>query len=101
MGGLAGYGLKKSSLQLGLGLRRSRVIGDSFSELRYFEVRKKHLGIDLLAHDMDVCVVLEFSQFYIIHVCLDVLLGPLRPMSRKVRNRVIGDSLMYDAYQGL
>ena len=50
---------------------------------------------------MDVCVVLEFSLFYIIHVCLDVLLGPRRPMSRKVRNRVIGDSWMYDAYQGL
>ncbi len=65
------------------------------------------MGIDLLAHDMDVCVVLKFSLFYIyiscMYVCLDVLLGPLRPMSRKVRNRVIGDSLslMYDAYQGL
>ncbi len=36
-----------------------RVIGDSFSEFWYFEVRKKNLGIDLLAHDMDmdVCVV--------------------------------------------
>ncbi len=54
------------------------------------------MGIDLLAHDMDACVALEFSLFYIIHVCLDVLLGPLRPMSRKVRNRVIGNSLMYD-----
>ena len=58
------------------------------------------MGINLLAHDMDVCVVLEFSLFYIIYVCLDVLLGPLRPMSQKVRNRVIGDSFMYDAYQG-
>ena len=65
------------------------------------ELRKLNLAIDLLAHDLDVCVVGELSLFYIIHECLDVHLGPRWSMSRKVRNRVIGDSFLYDVYHGV
>jgi hypothetical protein len=38
-------------------VRRSRVIGDSFSEFRHIESRKSKVCIALLAHDKDVCVV--------------------------------------------
>ncbi len=67
------------------------------------ELRKENLGIDLLAHDLDVCVVVELILFYIIpvHECLDVHFRPQWSMSRKVRNRVIGDSFLYDVYHGV
>ena len=48
-------------------LRRSRVIGDSFSEFRHIESRKSKVCIALLAHDKDVCVVGELSVLCIIH----------------------------------
>ena len=40
---------------------RGRVIGDAFSEFRCIESRKYFVGIDLIAHDLDVnlCVVVE------------------------------------------
>ncbi len=75
-------------------LRRSRVIGDSFSEFRHIESRKSKQCIALLAHDKDVCVVVvvELSVLCIIHVYVLVHLWPCRCASRKVKSRVIGDS---------
>ena len=75
-------------------LRRSRGIGDSFSEFRHIESRsrKSKVCIALLAHDKDVCVVGELSVLCIIHVYVLVHLWPCRCASRKVKSRVIGDS---------
>ena len=76
----------------GESIRRSRVIGDSFSEFRHIESRKSKVSIALLAHDKDVCVVGELSVLCIIHVYVLVHLWPCRCASRKVKSRVIGDS---------
>jgi hypothetical protein len=69
-------------------LRRSRVIGDSFSKFRHIESRKSKVCM----HDKDVCVVGELSVLCIIHVYVLVHLWPCRCASRKVKSRVIGDS---------
>ncbi len=53
-------------------LRRSRVIGDSFSEFRHIESRKSKVCIALLAHDKGVCVVGELSVLCIIHACVRI-----------------------------
>ncbi len=60
------------------------------------------MGIDLFAHDLDVCVVGELSLFYIIYVCVPRRTSSAS-VSRKVRNRVIviGDSFFYDVYHGV
>ena len=75
-----------------LSLRRSRVIGDSFSEFRHIESRKSKVCIALLAHDKGVCAVGELSVLCIIHVYVLVHLWPCRCASRKAKSRVIGDS---------
>ncbi len=58
-------------------IRRSRVIGDSFSEFRHIESRKSKVCIALLAHDKDECVVGELSVLCIIHVYVLVHLWPV------------------------
>ena len=61
-------GVGAFTLDFGLYLRRSRVIGDSFSEFRHIESRKSKVCIALLAHDKGVCAVGELSVLCIIHV---------------------------------